>query len=112
MVGETITRQRATATANVYSGVSDGLSWTSPTEATITGVAVAPAGTSEPLEVGRASVDSDLTLYLPHNADVRPNDRVIVRGITYEVQGERADWANPYTTNAPGSVVQVRKVAG
>lgn len=112
MFGESIVRQRGTATTNVYSGASDGLSWTSPSTQTITGVAVAPAGTQEPFEVGRAPVDSDLTLYLPHGADVRPLDRVVVRGVTYEVQGERADWSNPYTGAGPGSVVQVRKVAG
>jgi hypothetical protein len=112
MLGESIVRQRATATANVYSGETDGLSWSSPATLTITGVAVAPAGTQEPLEVGAATVESDLTLYLPHSADVRPLDRVVVRGLTYEVQGERADWTNPYTSSVPGSVVQVRKVAG
>lgn len=112
MLGEPITRQRATAVANVYSGQTDGLSWSAPDELTITGVAVAPNASSEPLEVGRADVETTLTLYLPHGADVKPLDRVVVRGDTYEVQGERADWSNPYTGAGPGSVVQVRKVAG
>lgn len=110
--GETIVRQRATATANVYSGQSDGLSWATPNELDVAGVAVAPGGTLEPLEVGRAAVESDLTLYLPHGADVRPLDRVVVRGDTYEVQGERADWSNPYTGDEPGSVIQANRVAG
>lgn len=112
MVGESIVRQRATATANVYSGVSDSLNWTSPAAITITGVAVAPAGSNEPLEVGAATVDSDLTLYLPYGADVRPLDRVVVRGLTYEVQGERADWSSPYTGVNRGSIVLVRRVVG
>lgn len=112
MFGESIIRQRATAAANVYSGESDGLDWTTPSELTISGVAVAPASSNEPLEVGRAPVDTDLTLYLPDGADVRPLDRVVVRDITYEVQGERGDWPSPYTTWRPGAVVQVRKVTG
>lgn len=109
--GETITRQRATAAANVYSGQADKLSWSSPSTQTITGVLVAPAGSNEPLEVGRAPVDTDLNLYLPHGADVRPLDRVVVRGVTYEVRGERADWTGATGWTA-GSVVQIRKVAG
>jgi hypothetical protein len=109
--GETITRQRATATVNVYSGQSDALNWSSPSTLTVSGVLVAPAGTTEPLEVGRSEVDTDLTLYLPHGADVRPLDRVVVRGVTYDVQGERGDWTGA-TGWAAGSVVTVRKVAG
>lgn len=112
MFGETITRQRATAAVNVYSGESDGLDWDTPSTATISGVAVAPAGSSEPLEVGRSSVDTRLTLYLPHGADVRPLDRVVVRGKTYEVQGERAEWTGPFTGWQAGSVVEVQKVDG
>lgn len=110
--GETITRQRATASADPYSGEDTDLSWSSPVEVSIDDVAVEPVFQSETLEVGRERVDIDLRLYLPYGADVQPLDRVVVRGSTFEVNGARGDWRNPFTGEEPGSVVECRRVAG
>jgi head-tail adaptor len=110
--GETVTRQRATATTDPYSGEDTDLSWADPDETDIENVAVEPVSAFEAAEVGRERVDIDLRLYLPYGADVMPLDRVLVRGGTFEVQGARADWRNPYTGSEPGSVVECRQVVG
>lgn len=110
--GETVTRLRATASANPYSGESDSLDWNDPDELTITGVAVEPTSTRELPEVGSDTLTIDFRLYVPYQADILPQDRLVVRGDTYSVEGSRLDWRNPYTGDTPGSVLDVRRVAG
>lgn len=110
--GETVTRQRATATTDPYSGEATDLSWDDPDELAIEGVAVAPGATAETAEADRERLDIEFTLYLPYGADVKPLDRVVVRGTAYDVEGKPADWRNPFTGSEPGTVVQVRRVGG
>lgn len=110
--GETVTRLRPSAATDPYSAEASGLSWSSPSSLSITGVAIEPVGTFENVESGRERVDFDLRLYLPYQADVRPLDRVVVRGVTYEVTGERSDWRNPFSGAEPGSVVGLKRVEG
>lgn len=110
--GETVTRQRASATTDPYSNESTDLSWASPDELDISGVGIAPGPSTESAEAGRTRLDVDFTLYLPYGADVKPLDRVVVRGQTCEVEGSVQDWRNPFTGAEPGTVAEVRKVAG
>lgn len=110
--GETITRLRARATEDRYSDEDTDLSWTSPDELDVADVAVEPLSTFETQTDGRQRVEFDLRLYLPYGADVKPLDRVVVRQVTYEVQGERSDWRNPFTGSTPGSVVTCKRVEG
>jgi hypothetical protein len=110
--GETVTRLRAAAVADPYSGETNELNWSSTTSLTIEGVAVAPGGSTEPLEVGSDRTDTDLTLYVPYQVDVGPLDRMVVRGETYTVEGNRIDWRNPYTGSEPGSELRLRRVVG
>lgn len=111
--GETVTRQRATATTDPYSAAATELSWATPDELTIDYVAVAPGASAEiPVDPGRDRLDIEYTLYLPYGADVKPLDRVVVRGRTLEVDGIPQVWQNPFTGDQPGTVVAVRKVAG
>ena len=110
--GETVTRLRATALTDAYSAESTDVSWTSPDSLTIDNVGVAPGSSAESAEAGRARLDIDFTLYLPYDADVKPLDRIVVRGLTCEVEGKPQQWANPFTGAQPGTVVEVRKVAG
>jgi head-tail adaptor len=110
--GETITRQRATGTSDRYSGEATDLNWSSPAEVAIDRVAVEPLDTFEVVEIERERVEIDLRLYTPYAADIRPLDRVVVRGDTFDVKGKRADWRNPYTGSEPGSVVLCKRVAG
>lgn len=110
--GETVTRLRATATTDPYSDEDTDLSWDSPDELDVSDVAVEPLSTVETLSDDRQRVDFDLRLYLPYGADVKPLDRVVVRSLTYLVQGERSDWRNPFTGQTPGSVVTCTRVEG
>lgn len=110
--GEIITRLRADATTEPYSDEASDLSWASPSSLYISGVAIAPGPSAESVEVDRSRLDVDYTLYLPYGADVKPLDRVVVRGETYEVEGIRADWRNPFTGAEAGSVVEVKRVSG
>jgi hypothetical protein len=110
--GETVTRLRADALTDPYSDEETELSWDSPDELDIDGVAVAPGPSTESAETARSRLDIAFTLYLPHGADIKPLDRVVVRGTTYEVEGQAADWANPFTGAQPGTVVEVGRVAG
>lgn len=110
--GETVTRQRATATTDPYSGEATDLSWADPDELAIDGVAVAPGAFVDNATPDRTRVDIDFTLYGPFEADIEPLDRVVVRGLTCEVVGKRQDWRNPFTGTQAGCVAEVRKVAG
>lgn len=110
--GETVTRQRANATADPYSGDSTALDWTSPDELTISGVAVAQGAFIENATPDRTRVDIDFTLYGEFASDVEPLDRMVVRGLICEVVGKRQDWMNPFSGTHAGSVIEVRRVAG
>lgn len=105
--GETVTRQRASLSAD-----ETELDWSDPDELVIAGVGVAPSTSTESEQTSRSRLDVGFTLYLPFGADVEPLDRVIVRGATFNVQGARSDWQNPFTGAEPGSVVEVRRTAG
>lgn len=110
--GETITRLRATAVEDPYSGEATDLDWTDPDELAIPGVAIEPVAASEQVTDGSEQLTIDARLYIPYQADVLPLDRLMVRGAEFTVQGSRLDWRNPYSGDTPGSVLEVRRVAG
>lgn len=110
--GETVERLRATAITDPYSGELTELSWDSPDELAIDYVAVEPRPSSEPLEDARNAVVSGYTLYMEYGSDITSADRVRVRGVVYEVEGEVAPWRNPFTGHTPGLVVQAYRKAG
>lgn len=61
-------------------------------ESTVSGVLVAPRrGTEDGTDL-RQAVIVGLTAYLPKGTVIGPRDQVIVRGDTYEVEGEPGDW--------------------
>lgn len=104
---ETVTRQRATAVEDPYSGEETSLSWDDPDELEITTLAPAePRPSGEPVQDARNAVTSGWTLYLPASADVTSADRMVVRGETYNVLGEPASWLGA------GLVVQVDRTEG
>lgn len=110
--GETVTRQRAAAMTDPYSGEATELSWADPDELEVAGVAVAPGAFVENITPDRTRVDIEFTLYAPFGSDIEPLDRVVVRGLMCEVVGKPQNWSNPFTGSRPGCVVEVRKVAG
>jgi hypothetical protein len=96
----------------------------------VQGCAFDPGGSVEQYTPGRDAVISSPRVFIPAGVSVfeetdlfvlgddgtripvSPRDRVTVRGITYEVQGDPADWVNPFTGWAPGGVVNLERVAG
>lgn len=111
--GETVTRLRATTTANPYSGESDGdPDWTNPDDLDIDGCGFDPGGSYETPDPRRDSITSQPTIYAPADADIAAADRVVARGVTYEVDGRPALWRNPLTGWQPGLVVRLRLFEG
>lgn len=109
--GETVTIQTAGTTTDPYSGDTTE-DWDNPTEVEVTGVGIEPRPSSEPVENARNSVVSGFTLYLPPGTSVTAQNRVVVRGGTYDVLGDPATWRNPFTGWEPGVVVQVGRTEG
>lgn len=110
--GETVTVLTAAADVDPYSGESVA-SWDLPAgEVEVPGVGVEPRPSQEPVREARNAVTSGFTLYFPAGTEITPQNRVVVRGGTYEVLGEAAVWRSPFTGWAPGVVVQVERVDG
>lgn len=110
--GETVTRQRGTSVVDPYSGESTDTSWDNPNELLIAGCGFDPGGSTEPLEDGRHAVITKPTVYAPYDADIASSDRLVVRGVTYEVDGRPAPWQSPFTGWKPGLVVELKAVEG
>lgn len=104
---EVVTRLRATAAVDPYSGEATDESWDVPSELDLYTLAPAePRPSSEPVQDARNAVVSGFTLYLPEDSDVTARDRMVVRGVTYDVLGDPAAWLGA------GMVVQVGRVEG
>lgn len=110
--GETVAILTAGTIHDPYSD-EDVPSWdVDPTEITVTGVGVEPRPSTEQLEAGRNAVVDGFTLYMPAGTAIGAHNRVIVRGGTYDVLGDAAEWVNPFTGWAPGVVVQCSRTEG
>lgn len=109
--GESVTRLRAGTSVDPYSGegVED---WVNPASFTFDRCAVWPGGSTEPLSPDRQSVVSDIEVAFPPGADVTARDRLIVRGGTYQVDGEPFDWRSPLSGWTPGLVARANRVVG
>ncbi|HEX5541114.1 MAG TPA: hypothetical protein VFX60_06060 [Micromonospora sp.] len=76
------------------------------------GWAFAPRFSDEASDAGRQGVIVGLTGLGPPGADVLATDRMEVRGLTYEVEGEPGEWRNPFTGWLPGIQVALKRVEG
>lgn len=94
MDSETVVRLRAAGTKTDRFGGTEVLDWSlPPLELALTTLAPAePRPSSEPVEAARNAVVAGWTIYLDRTADVTAQDRMRVRGETYEVLGDPADW--------------------
>lgn len=110
--GESVTRLRGTPVTDPYSGEATGVSWDSPESLVIPGCAFNPGGSQEPVQDSRSAVITQPEVYAPVDADVLSGDRLVVRGLTYEVEGRPADWRNAFTGWAPGLVIRLQLVEG
>ena len=110
--GETAVRQRATTSVDPYSGEATGSDWTTPDELEIPGCGFDPGGSTEPLEQGRTAVVTQPTVYAAGFPDVLAGDRLVVRGRTWEVDGDPQAWRNPFTGWEPGTTIKLKAVEG
>ncbi|MAE64152.1 MAG: hypothetical protein CMJ18_07735 [Phycisphaeraceae bacterium] len=106
--GETVTRLRGTAVVDPYSGEPTSTDWSAPDSLAIPGCAFNPGGSLEPVEAGRTPVVTTPEVYAPTGSDVLSGDRLVVRGLTFDVVGRPQDWRSPFTGWAPGLVIPLK----
>ncbi len=82
------------------------------TEVVIGNCLVGFGSTNEPSLVDGDPVDSNVTLYLPHNAEVFDGDEFEIRGELWVKDGDPHAWVSPFAGFDPGVVVQVRRRRG
>jgi hypothetical protein len=106
---EAVTRQRAATTTDAYGNTQQD--WTAPTSATLTARGVEPVSSTEEND-NRQTVITGYRLYLDIGSDVLAGDRIVMRGSTYDVDGDPADWQSPWGTNVGGVVVGLTLTKG
>ena len=106
--GETVTRLRAAVVVDPYS-TEAGEDWSNPSSLAISGCAFDPGGTGEAIDLARRVITTQPTLYAPAGSDIVASDRLVVRGVTYGVDGDPSDWRNPFTGWQPGLAVALKR---
>lgn len=81
------------------------------TSTQVDGCVVYPRGSTE-LVQGQDLVTDSLTALLPPGTAITATDRVIVDGVTYEVDGQPSAWSNPFVSVADSLQVQLKVVTG
>lgn len=71
-----------------------------------------PGTTGDSQESGHDRDISTPSIYVPSDVVMDPRDRVIVRGKTYEVDGDTLEFRNPFSSLMDGNQIKLRKVAG
>lgn len=111
--GETVQALSPVAVVDEYSQEVTRWSFDGARPRTLEGTwAVEPRSSKENPEVGRAPVFTGLTIYGPVGSGVTSKDRLIVRGNTYKVDGEIAEYVNPYSGTQAGAVINLERVEG
>jgi len=106
--GETITIKRRSATSTD----AHGNKTYSTTTITVKDALVAIGGTSEPIDVNRDAVDSNLTIYLPNGTVIQDGDVFTIRNSQWVKNGSGIDWVSPFSGFEAGVVVPLRKRNG
>jgi hypothetical protein len=110
--GETVIRLRRRMILDPYSGEETLGTWADADEHPIEGCAVAPSSTTAPVNDNRQMTITTMSVYGPADMDVLPHDRIRSRSGLWEVDGENAAWANPFTGWRPGDEFPLKKVNG
>lgn len=108
--GETVQVLSSSSTTDAYNNTVED--WTTPTETPVEDVGVEPRPSTEDNRDARNAVTSGFTLYMPAGSVVTAKNRIRVRGDDYAVDGEPAEWRNPFTGWEPGLVVQTKRMEG
>ena len=106
---ETVVRLRPGTTENRSGGVD--LDWSTPGTLTITGCLIEPRMEGENAEQGRQGRVIGWNVYAPDGVDVEATDRLRVRGIDYDVDGQPEDWSGGWEWK-PGTVIKTRSARG
>lgn len=85
-------------------------SWGDPV--TLPGFGFDPGSSSEPRRPGQDRVIVEPSLYGPFDMPFQPRDKAIVRGVTYEIEGEVRRWRGFFSSRGFGAVVSLRRVDG
>ena len=93
---------------DVYGNPAEG--WAAPVDLGI--YAFNPGSTSEPFLPGHDRVVTQPAIYVPEGTVISSRDRVMVRGVLYEVDGVALDYRNPYDASMNGIQVNLRAVTG
>lgn len=84
--------------------------WGSPVDVGI--YAFNPGTTEEPFVPGHDRVITTPALYAPTGTSFSPRDKVIVRGVEYEVDGVVLDYRNPFDSSMDGVQVNLKDSEG
>lgn len=110
MIGETVTVLTPGETTDGHGNpVPD---WADAEDTDVEGAAVAPEKVEEDRTAGRQGVVVKRTVYLPPGSVVAATDRLVVRGDTYNVDGEPGPWVSPFGGTLGGVEVSLRRVVG
>lgn len=110
--GETVTRVRSAAATDPYSGEQTGTDWEFTNEVDLPGCGIAAGDSADLILDARDGVRSDFVIYAPTGSDVLSSDRVVIRGLTCEVDGRPFQWHSPLTGWEPGLVFRANIVEG
>ena len=110
--GETVTRLRGVAAEDPYSDEETDLDWDDPDELSIPNCGFDPGGSTETVTVDRTPIVTQPTVYAPSGVDVTALDRLVVRSRTWQVDGDPAEWRNPFTGWEPGMLIRLKAVDG
>jgi hypothetical protein len=109
MLGEQVTRRRRTQSGTDRYG---NPVYTTTDVVLEQGAAFDPGGSREPVEVGRTQVVTTPKAYFTERPDVRADDLLLIRGDWFTVQGDPADWRDPFGSQVGGLVVELSRVEG
>ncbi len=105
-------RRRAPRKVNGYSGETEDLNWAAAVDVDLGTCAFDPGGSVEPTLDGRASVVTQPSaLFVNEHPDVRADDRLVIGEREWQVDGDPADYRNPWS-NFGGLVVRLKAVEG
>ena len=109
--GESVTVLTPATVTNRYGRTTVEPTWDDPAATAVAGCLFAPQSTSEDHD-GRTTVLVGARLYMPTGTAVAAADRIVIRGVTYEVDGEPSVWVDPSGGDLDGIEVQLKKVDG
>lgn len=105
MIGETILIRRTVDDGED----SQGNPTHTTTETPVEHCAFAPTGSSEDVATFGTRAITGGTVYAPTGTEFLPSDVLVIRGMTFTVDGESGQWTNPFSGTGRGVEVAVKR---